>query len=186
VADLNLARALRNPGRLVLAPKQLGTTTATFPYGGKPIGLAREIALDWGLAYRRTVSHDLRQVAEVRRIAEVPVLGVTLEQWDEDVIPLVFPQVNTGTSPSGAAGMLRIEGGAAPGVVPAIDPILFCPSNRDGLFVLFARPVPLIDATRRLACSIQEDAVVPLLFVATPPANRRSYQVDKLEHLSLA
>jgi hypothetical protein len=124
-------------------------------------------------------------VAEVRRIGEAPVLGFTLEQWDEDLIPLAFPRVNAGPSPSGVAGMLRVEGGAAPGIVPAIEPLLFCPFDRNGLYVLIPRPVVLVDATRRLACSLQEDAVVPLLVVATAPANRVPYQVDKLEHLVL-
>ena len=185
MAATNLARVLRNPGRLVLKPTQLGTTAARYPYGGKPLGLVREVAFDWGLAYRRTVSHDLRQVAEVRRIGEAPVLGFTLEQWDEDLIPLAFPRVTTNNSPSGVAGMLRIEGGSAPGIVPAIEPLLFCPYDRNGLFVLLPRPVVLVDATRRLACSLLEDAVVPFLVLATPPPNRQPYQVDKLEHLTL-
>lgn len=181
MAAIDLARVLRVPGRLALNP---GTIyPGTYPFGGTALGKVSEVELDWGLRYVPVVAEEFGEAVEDLRVSELPLLAFTLEQWDSDTIQKIFPSVKTSGSPSGIGGISRINGGARPGFVTALDPILFTPDDPRHPGVLFHRPLP--EVARPISFSLEEESFFFLLLRATRDSNGNVYQVDLLEHLSL-
>lgn len=184
MAALDLARVFRVPGNLVLGPTTLGATPS-YPYGGTALGYVDEVELDWGLRYVPVVAEEWGETTEELRVGEFPVIALTLKQWDAAVISSVFPSVTTTGSPSGIKdGMQRINGGARPGIVTAMSPLLFAPADPNHPGVIFYRPIPRLAESAKLALSLRDDAVFPLVFVATRDSNDKVYQLDRLEHLA--
>ena len=176
-------RALLIPGRLCLNPSTI--YPGTFPFGGTALGLKSEAAFSYGVSYRNVVAEEFGEVSEVVRIEDRPVFSFVLQQWDNDVIQAFFPSVTTSSSPSGITGISRINGGARPGLVTAMSPLLFAPYDPTSKAVLIHRPVPMLNETAKLNLSLKDPAVFALMVIATKDSNGKSYQVDLLEHLAL-
>lgn len=187
MASLDLTRALRNPGRLVLSPTSTAPGT-TYPYGGTALGYVKQVRLRWGIAYHRVIAEEWNEFTETDRIGEFPILAFVLEQWDDDLTKRVFPLVTTTGSPSGLADIARIDGGAGPAKVAAMEPLLFAPFDPKHKAVYLRRPEPELEAQAQLELALIQDAVFPLVVVATRDASWATtppWQVDKLEHLVL-
>lgn len=191
MADADLARAIRNPGRLCLAPTDL---SADFPHGGTALGLVRDVRLGWGVS---TVAVRAEEWGgeEVGRIwtGGTAVLALVLEQWDEDALARVFPRAvrpPTASPTNGLQGLFRLEGaktGYGLGVVPAIEKLLFSPLDPRHPAVLFRRPIPDLEVQAQLVLSLQEDAVFPLVFTATrDDSGKAGWQVGELGHLDVS
>lgn len=181
MAAIDLERAFRNPGRLALNPSSLYSTA--YPGNGTALGLVRDVEFDWGLRYTPVVAEEWGETAEQVRVGEFPTIAVTLYQWDADVVQNVFPSVTTSSSPSGLDGISRINGAARPGLVTALNPIVFWPDDPRHPAVLIHRPLPRVVAPVRF---IRDDEMaLVLVFDATRNSSDKMYQVDLLEHLAL-
>lgn len=190
MADADLARAIRNPGRLCLAPTDLSTD---FPHGGTALGLVRDVELAWGVEVSTVVAEEWGEPVEKHWVGGAPVLALVLEQWDKDALSRVFARVvrpPTASPTSGLQGLFRVEGqrpGYGLGVVPALEKLLFSPLDPRHPAVLFRRPVAELAVQARLALSLQDDAVFPLVFTATrDDSGKAGWQVDELGHLDAA
>lgn len=174
----DVTRALRNPGKLWVNP----TTFWPTP-DGTELGTVRDVEIEWNVRTIPIVAEEFGERVQTARTAQFPRLAFTLEQWDPDVISRVFSSVTTSSSPSGLPGISRINGNARPGLVSAVDPILFRALDPKHPCVLIHRPVPVVLGTTRFA--IEEHMTLFLAFDATRASDDDVYQVDLLEHLAL-
>lgn len=185
-----LARAIRNPGRLVVAPT---TTSGAFPYGGTPVGLVTAAELEWDVRYQENrdpaSGGAISEVA--RRSVEFPRLALMLDgpQRDEDALLAIFTQA---TPFSGLAVQspreTRLEGTLLPRVVAAWLPLLFASLDPLGECAYFRRPVPLLSLRKSVEYAAKRKAGLPILFAPTPDAAWATipyWQVGRLENLTL-
>ena len=182
MAAIDLERAFRNPGRLTLNPSVV--YGVAYPgTGGTAFGLPRDIELDWGYEYKAVVAEEWGERTETIRKREFPSLAFTIYQWDPDVVGQFFASVTTSSGPTSIPGIARINGGARPGLVTAMSPLVFWPDNPQHPGVVIHRPIPRVVAPVRFGR--EEDIALVLVVDATRNSNDRSYQCDLLEHLVL-
>lgn len=180
-----LARSLKNPARLCLAPT---TTSGSFPYSGTSLGFARATRLRYDVIYDRRYDPTTRQLREVGRIGveNVALLGI-LDGYDEDLIAAIY------TKTTAAASLavpyppeVRIEGATVPAVVPAIAAVLFASIDPRQKSVYFRRPVVTIDMADPITqYALRRNAGLPFVIEPTPPSGKKPWQIARLENLTL-
>lgn len=184
-----LARAVRNPGRLILAPT---TVTGGFPWGGKSLGFTRGMRCEFEVRYQRIYDPSSGVLVKVvRRRVEFPVLGCLLEgpAWDPDVLAALASQ---STPSTGLAVQqppeTRLEGTLIPAEVPAWQKLLFVSDDPQGACAVIRRPVPLIDLSQAIEFAAKRKCGFPVRFAPTPDsawASTPFWQIARRENLTL-
>lgn len=184
-----LARALRNPGRLVLNPSNLA---GTFPYGGTSLGFVREARLSFDVAYRELRDPTSGAVLKVvRKTVEVPRLAVALDgpQWDENATAGLFTKTTAAASlPHPSPAETRLEGTLLPAVVPTWGTLLFDAEDPKHPSVGFRNAVPKLDPTRMVAFARLLKASLFVVFVPVPDTSWTSspyWSICRRENMTL-
>jgi hypothetical protein len=184
VSAPDLAEVLLNEGWLYYAPTTFGANP-TAPFGGTLLGYVRDVQVRHGIKTRRRRAPDMQRVYEVALTGQECDLAFTLEQWDRDLVPVVFPRVVTTGSPSNLPGMMRVGHSGQPRVLPAVEPVLFAPKDPRHLAALFLRPIPDPAAMGALDLARNDPAVTSIVFTASLNSSFNGFYVDRLEHLTL-
>jgi hypothetical protein len=183
-----LARVVRNPGRLVLAPL---SSSAAFPYQGTPLGLTRGGKVFLDVRYqenRDPASGAIQEIA--RRWVEFPRLVFLVEGpgWDEDVLASAFAST-TVSSAATYPPETRANGTIFPSVVRASAPILFAADDPKGKSVYFKRPLVIFQFGESVPLSLREKAGLPIVIIPTPHQGTSKvnpfWQIGRLGSLAL-
>lgn len=182
MATSDLSKVRRMPGRLVVNPTSL---SGSFPYGGTEMGRVRDVRWRWGYVYEDVVDEAWGEVVETNRVASYPFFAFVMETWDDDVLTRAFPSVSTS-----GANSARVNGGyVAPGVVAAIDKLLFVPTDlTNGKAVYIRRPILHPEETAETAFVLQELNLLALIasptrdsaYATTPP-----WQIGAITRITL-
>lgn len=181
MADADLEQAFNNPGQLALNPSSL--YPGAYPGGGTALGIIREVEFDYGLRYVPIVAEEWGQKSEDIQVGEFPRLALVLCQRDPALVQAAFRSVTTSASPSGLTGISRVNGGARPGLVTEMAPLIFWPDDKRHPAVLIHRPLARVVGVTKFAR--REEHALVLVFDPTPNASGFMYQIDLLEHLAL-
>lgn len=121
----------RMPGRLYSNPTTLSGTSGT------ELARVREVRFRWGAVHEPVIDEAWGEQVERHRIASVPFFAFILEAWDDDALTRAFPKVDVT-----AGASARVEGGAATGMIPAGDKLIYVSTDATlGLAIYLRRPV---------------------------------------------
>jgi len=161
---------LRIPGRLCIGPTSVATA---FPHGGTALGSVKTMALMYQRGEFPLRSRALGIIKDVLYTGEQWRFACALRTWDDDALDAVFPFTTQGATSlrelvkqhhtSHRAGQL----GSAVAVAllfSADDPL-----NQPSCYM--PRAIPMFERQIRLALDLSEEHVVPVVFLAIPPAS---------------
>lgn len=180
-----LARAVRNPGRLVLGPT---ATTGSFPFGGVELGAHRDAEVVWQEEQIRVRDPLSGRTSEVgRNGAAFPEVFCIIEgpQWDEDLLVALFSRATRSTDDPAET---RAEGDALPQNYATWPPLAFIPDDLNLKAVYFRRPIPTLSLRQSTALSQEFRCGLPVRFVPTVTIDWQTipdWQVARWENISL-
>jgi hypothetical protein len=182
-----LARAVNNPGRLVLGPT---STTSAFPYGGVNLGFFRDGEVVWHVEYNRNRDPASGRTSEINREGvEFPEIYCLIEgpSWDEDITLAAFQRALQASGLSFSQPTEARPGGTnMPTVVVACPPILMAAEDPAQRSVYMRRPVLTLSIRQATAIAQTLKAGLPLLFTPTPDSSGDDdWQCARLENITL-
>lgn len=182
----DLARAVRNPGRLCLGPTAV---SGAFPFGGLSVGLHRGAELVLAGRIQETEDATNGQLLEVaRRSIENLWIDLVIDGpgWDEDLLQYIYSKTNrSSTLASQYPAETQIVGGGDATTLTPLPPLLFAAEDAlkgDSAYIL--RPVA-IGLGLGIAFARSKKAGMPIRIKATGVKNRDPWQVSRLANVVL-
>lgn len=181
-----LARAIKNPGRLILGPTSV---TGSFPYGGTSLGHHRDGEIQWHAEYIPTRDPASGMMSEIGRAgAEYPEIYCLIEgpNWDEDVVFATFKGAVRVAAPEPAE--TRAQGSRTTVIVPAWPPLLLASEDPSLKSIYIPRPIPTLSLRAGVALSRMFHAGLPMRFTPTinsDYATTPPWQCARLENIVL-
>jgi hypothetical protein len=151
-------------GRLAYGCTDLSTS---WPHGGTGFGLVGQVFVFPQRQWKALDAEETSAPVEVLWLGGPVVVSFTLEGWDEDAAPKIFP--NTGTTNSRTVVEWPGSDVAAGAPITALSNVVFTPwdtTNGKG-FVLYSA-VPVVDVNAELAFSAGRFLEVPAVLVGLP------------------
>lgn len=179
----NPAKILRAPGRLCTGPTDL---SLAFPHGGTALGVMRAVAVRTGV---RTISVTAEEfggeVVEKVFGGESWMLVAILRDFDRDVLASVFPNSSVGTVSQ--ERKLTGPGTLRPGHLLSSRAValLFSPDAPDAPAVYLPKAIPILADGMELGLAYAEPLEVMVGFQAIRNATKGSYQIARLQDISL-
>jgi hypothetical protein len=177
----DVTKVLRAGGQLIKNPTNLG---AAYPYGGTELGVLDDVVLQPVFTSSIAKGGDdkfANQTVEGLYLGESWILGVSLRQFDADVVGTLFPNVGTVGPRKLSASTVK------PGyrLSNRSCVLLFKPENPEHPSVLLYRVLPVLDETAALVMKAIDELTFPAVFHAIPNTSGHVYAMDVLANLSL-
>lgn len=181
---LGVARVLRAPGRLVVAPTDLA---AAFPHGGTELGAVRGATLTPLDEPYNVEFEGLGDIGDVLEPGHRLRFNVTVRGWDDDVLRLLFPDhYEAGAVTSHALFSIPGTRGVGTSDLPHGVELLFVPDDTvHAPCCLMHLAVPDWQDGAQFVWQRGDELTMPLAFELLQDDSGRIFQVGRLEDLTL-
>jgi hypothetical protein len=180
----NASRVIRAPGRLVVAPTNLGVA---YPYGGVEVGKTRLVVVRVLGTNVRVESEGLGEATDVLERQNHFVFSCFLRGWDDDAIEQLWPDNFTVGAATGHA-VFDAPGRSVPGasMLDRAKVLLYVPDNvAEVPAVLIYRGVPDWSDSAEMAFQRGDELGLPLAVECLRSASGRILKIGRLADLSL-
>jgi len=188
VSARDVERVLRVGGQVAFGVTNLATA---WPHGGTGLGVVTYAVVMPNrktFAVRGADDKYAGQITDVYNAGENWTLGLSLRQWEDDILTAIFRNYTTAVSGNKVLvdAIQMGSSGLAPGAsVPSLGNLLFTPNNPEHPAVLFYDVRPIIEETNELLLTAINELQVDLVFQALHTGSRL-YQMGLLTDLSLS